>query len=361
MDRLSELAHRIGEASLCPESWPSVLSDVAEIGGGWSAQLFALANGRFIVDIAGGYSSDLSDELNRRGGGDPAISPRPGVLMRADPMTLTCDGDYLTQREKDRYPIYREFYEKVDGAYCTTAKLEARDDLFIGFAVNHSKTQGAPDALARHNLAALLPALKYALEMQVRIEDRASAMAVGAFDALSTAAFVLDFSGRIRRMSSAGEQLLAQRQFLFQRDGRLHATWPDSERELQTAIDHAARGRRVGAPCATPIILYGDDGRFRIADITTAPEQTTSLRLGACALVLVRGERARSDRLLRQLGLTRAEAEVARALADGWSPREIAASRGVSVDTVRTQMKVVYAKLDVSRQTELVSKLRDLL
>jgi DNA-binding CsgD family transcriptional regulator len=60
---------------------------------------------------------------------------------------------------------------------------------------------------------------------------------------------------------------------------------------------------------------------------------------------------------LKNYGLTQAELGVALALSDGKSPADHAESLGISVHTVRNQLRVVFDKLDVRRQAELVAKL----
>ena len=52
--------------------------------------------------------------------------------------------------------------------------------------------------------------------------------------------------------------------------------------------------------------------------------------------------------------LTHAEAELVRLMAEGYSLEEVAAERGVTMNTVRSQLKQVFAKTDTSRQGELV-------
>nr|WP_181708796.1 helix-turn-helix transcriptional regulator [Chthonobacter rhizosphaerae] len=61
-----------------------------------------------------------------------------------------------------------------------------------------------------------------------------------------------------------------------------------------------------------------------------------------------------SDRVLRRLGVTRAQARVAVMVGSGNIPAEIATMLGVSINTVRTTLKAAYLKLGVNRQTELV-------
>lgn len=52
--------------------------------------------------------------------------------------------------------------------------------------------------------------------------------------------------------------------------------------------------------------------------------------------------------------LTKSEADVAISIANGYSSLETAESRGVTVDTVKSQLKSIYTKLDIQKQTELV-------
>ena len=67
-----------------------------------------------------------------------------------------------------------------------------------------------------------------------------------------------------------------------------------------------------------------------------------------------RRQRPAEDTLRTRFGLTRAESRVALLRCDGRAPKNIAETIGVSVETVRSQMKSIFAKADVRRQIELV-------
>nr|WP_240953485.1 helix-turn-helix transcriptional regulator [Sneathiella chinensis] len=60
-------------------------------------------------------------------------------------------------------------------------------------------------------------------------------------------------------------------------------------------------------------------------------------------------------RLVNYFGLSRAEASVVGELASGASTEEIGRKRGVSVITIRNQIKSAQSKMGVTRQSELVS------
>jgi len=70
---------------------------------------------------------------------------------------------------------------------------------------------------------------------------------------------------------------------------------------------------------------------------------------------------ARDDSLTSRIralyGLTRAEAEVAQGLCAGQGLEELSQERGVALNTVRTQIKNIYVKMDCSRQSELVARI----
>lgn len=78
---------------------------------------------------------------------------------------------------------------------------------------------------------------------------------------------------------------------------------------------------------------------------------------GAVALLIVDPDReARPDAraLEAGLGLTRAEAEIGIFLVAGRRPPEIARLRGVSVQTVRSQLKTIYAKVGATSRADVV-------
>lgn len=58
--------------------------------------------------------------------------------------------------------------------------------------------------------------------------------------------------------------------------------------------------------------------------------------------------------------LTPRELEILASLADGWSNAEIAERHFVSVNTVKTHLRQIYGKLQVTRRVQAVSRAREL-
>jgi DNA-binding CsgD family transcriptional regulator len=90
----------------------------------------------------------------------------------------------------------------------------------------------------------------------------------------------------------------------------------------------------------------------------TAPE--VALAGTACTLLTVidpeRRARSSVEGLIACYGLTGAEAEVCRLIADGFQAREIADQRRVGLSTVKTQTRAIFSKTRTRNRAELVRR-----
>jgi DNA-binding CsgD family transcriptional regulator len=104
--------------------------------------------------------------------------------------------------------------------------------------------------------------------------------------------------------------------------------------------------------------------RLRV-DIFRLPVRDWAMHFAPRAIVIVRDPRKNAQRkvniIAATFALTPAETEVALALCDGLPRTQIAAQRGVSLETLRTQIRSIYSKTGCSRESELVLMLRALL
>ncbi|HEX6859973.1 MAG TPA: LuxR C-terminal-related transcriptional regulator, partial [Caulobacteraceae bacterium] len=102
----------------------------------------------------------------------------------------------------------------------------------------------------------------------------------------------------------------------------------------------------------------------RVVDVIRLPVREFAFGFEPRVLVAVRGERRTEAELPALLAdafsLTNVEATIAVRLAQGEAREAIAAERDVSVETVRSHIKKIFAKLDVRREAELAARLRQL-
>ena len=57
--------------------------------------------------------------------------------------------------------------------------------------------------------------------------------------------------------------------------------------------------------------------------------------------------------------LTEREEEILKELSNGYSPKEIAETLKISIQTVRTHIKNIYKKLEVNNQIQLLKKAKE--
>jgi DNA-binding CsgD family transcriptional regulator len=155
-----------------------------------------------------------------------------------------------------------------------------------------------------------------------------------ALDRLAVCAFIATDSGAVRELNASA-----------------HASMPAIEALSSNARDldvlRAATGEQ---PCGAAMSL--EVPSRGACDVTVSPLEA---RL---ALVMIapgrRTEGPALEQMRRGYGLTEAEARVLGALARGATVSEIALEHGVSASTVRAQVRSLFEKTGVNRQSDLV-------
>ncbi|WP_117193159.1 helix-turn-helix transcriptional regulator [Rhizobium terrae] len=121
------------------------------------------------------------------------------------------------------------------------------------------------------------------------------------------------------------------------------------------SLQHMLEHNRAPTTQASYDVLFEKNGRaFRITALWLNSSDIFEFLHGPSVALVVKPVMA--DLAEGAFGLSAAEAEVATAVIDGMSLSEIADSRQVSKETVRTQLKVVFRKLGISGQLELVRR-----
>lgn len=191
---------------------------------------------------------------------------------------------------------------------------------------------------------------------------QASHAALEAIDQLvatsSQRLFFLDPRGRIRKMSGLAEEMLVTGTELQAANGFLRARQADDDRDLQRLIaqsgvrggDVAPGGsmklrRRQGQPYQLSVSPLGP---LSYASWSAEPIMLVTVAEGAAPVLPV------ELRLREQFALTPAETRVAMALMQGGTLREAADAARVSINTVRAQLGVIFAKTGCRRQADLV-------
>ncbi len=286
------------------------------------------------------------------------IQQRPNTLVFPDQAIMPRSAMYKTE-------FYQDFVRPYDLSGNDLVVVAGKSEHTHSTFHFHSPAQSEEfDGEEIKQLAALVPHLKRGLHTHQQMAGlRANAnLFEAAFDGLANAVFLLNATGLVLRFNARAKQLMDARQAIAVQQGRLMALHPRDNMALQAAL----RPQPAWAPPAG-LMLRGPVPASNLR-LTVTPLQGHTLplwvdvhRRAQVAFMVTATHHdplsANSLTLVEHYGLTPAEAEVARLLADGLGPRQIAARRGKSINTIKAQIKQIYAKTGASGHAARLTKL----
>jgi DNA-binding CsgD family transcriptional regulator/PAS domain-containing protein len=213
----------------------------------------------------------------------------------------------------------------------------------------------------------LTPHLATAMAVHVRLsglEDRIRATEA-ALDRVPVGVCLIDQTGRIVHRNASAEAILAADDGLAERSGSLFAAAASESRELAAGIAEAVatdqhRAGGLGAMLSITRPSMRRPYSVLVAPLSPARDQTDGLigESRPCAIVLLTDLERKpcypAEVLAQRHRLTAAEARLACEMLTGSSLQDAADKFGVAIGTARNQLKQVFLKTDVTRQSELV-------
>ena len=177
-----------------------------------------------------------------------------------------------------------------------------------------------------------------------------------ALDAQGPGVLMLSRSGRVRFANAAARRMVARGDGFVLRGQRLQPSLPEDAGRLAEMLSRLGVGgaprvgslsihRRGLSPYLVSLSLAGGEDRTSIIAVMNDPDHI---------------DRSLPPRLRALFGLGLAEAEIACALAHGDDLETIAHARSTSLGTVRNQLKSISAKMNCSRQSQVVAIVRSL-
>jgi DNA-binding CsgD family transcriptional regulator len=309
------------------------------------------------------YSEQWEVEVEEwigRGGSDPAVNPYIAAGARLDPYQSFTDWEVVDESERRRHPLVGDFYDKMDVPHICCFKLESfvpgRSHYLVAL---RSKKRGPIGREQRAIHGKVARAAGMAIRRTLAVRSEGARLLRGALDTLSIAAFAVDGFGRMVAASAAGERIVCEGQFLRVVRGRFQACDEAGTRAIEQAVLGSARRLPGSAPSPAEIFqLRGADGKVAAkAQVIPLPRERSDIGLGAVGLLVIDRRRQESFQfLVEQWGLTRAEADVAVDLSRGARAGDISRVRGVSRETVRSQIKSIYAKARVTSQPAFIAR-----
>ena len=356
---LQRLVAAVHELALTPDEWPAVLRLLARALNCHCASAVMTTPERdapHTLGVVGITADDHSEFLRAWHKRNPYGSRRP--VRRAGAINL--GHDILPRAELVRSEMYRGYLAPRAIQEIIRLDIFHECDRSLSISVARPWSSGAFTREELQFTHTVMPHLQRAATVQARLGD-ASALARSALDALETAQapiFVLDRPGRVVHASAEAERLLCESDGLTAGRHGLRAVTPTHSAHLAALIGRAAGSG--GEPAASGMLrLPRSSGRpdLMLVAVPLSPRAALPQAHHPTVVLQVTDPLARTAPnralLAEAFELTPAEVDLATDLLGGLSVREIAASSGRSIATVRTHLANVLAKTGTARQSEL--------
>ncbi|MBE1204069.1 helix-turn-helix transcriptional regulator [Aminobacter carboxidus] len=214
----------------------------------------------------------------------------------------------------------------------------------------------------RQTFQLLLPHLTQAMSLFLRLNGLESEreLFAGALGRLAVGAIIVDKECRILQTTPQAEAILAEKDVLKNDRGRLRLldeAGPSGA--FAAAVAEIAEADPASFPGSRAFSIHRSSGEALGLVVRPAPHSAklhAPLRGAALVIIADAGSTVAPQPaiLVRLFGLTPAEAELAALMGQGLDLYDASAALGVTKNTAKAHLRMVFSKTGVSRQSELV-------
>jgi DNA-binding CsgD family transcriptional regulator len=271
------------------------------------------------------------------------------------------DFAFTDQEEMKRHPYFQEFLRPHGLKYFGGVKMAAGDDLWC-ISIQRTDQQGpfSPGELRR--LGGLSQKFASAAALARAFSFASAASALETLELSSSAVALLDRGGEILRFNRAAESLLSCDLTVTQ--SRLTSYDHNATLALDRSL-HLLLWAATTSALMQPVVLPRRDRRPILAYPVKLSSVSASVFADCQALLifvdLEKRPRPPPAALKATFALTPAEARLAVEISSGKPLDLIADEICISKETARNQLKSIFQKTDVNRQSELVALLASFL
>jgi DNA-binding CsgD family transcriptional regulator len=367
-------------AALEPGRWPVVIGRITELLGGKSGMMLTSLH----TPEKGGFyfpyrfpENYLSEYAERYHAYD--VWTHAGVAKNLiTEGTVATDEDLVPHEEYLKSRMFQEFGQRTDIVrLCVGVVFGTESSGVLPTVVSVYRGIADPpfgdEERALH--AILVPHLSRALGIMFRLRDAdlRVAASLASLDRLASGVILFGARRAVHFANRAARRMLGEEDGLRLRQtpqGKvtLAADAQEVQREIDGALDTCLEPAAIDVPHFSRAVLVGrPSGRAAyVLNLSALPVQNEfgggPDRPLAIAFLADPAEPVRVDeaQLERLYGLTPAECRVAAGIAGGQTLEALAATLGVSENTVKSQLQSVYDKLGVHRQAQLAKLLLSL-
>ena len=272
--------------------------------------------------------------------------------------------DLYTAEELKTSLTYNEALHLGSAQNSLRVRLDGPDGSHITWGIHDPVASGGWESSQLTLIKGLLPYIRQFVRVRQALVG-AEALGASVADLLDTpriGVIHLDRRGQIIEANDRARAILRHGDGLSDRGGELRARAPADHAHLEGLLAGALPSAGVGV--SGSMLLRRPSGVLpvvvHVKPVVVSPPDYGARRVAVLVLLVEPGRPSRIDPTLvaTTLGLTRAESQIAVALAHGQTVREIARSTGRQVSSIHWHLKHIYRKLGVARQAELVQLVR---
>ncbi|MGF1629316.1 MAG: helix-turn-helix transcriptional regulator [Kiloniellaceae bacterium] len=368
--RIEPLIEAVYDAAVDPEGWTEVMSLIRQdFSTGAETFYFLDYRKRSMRPV---HVSGISDHFLQsfeacfytadNPSTQVAALHRPGVIRTDQCLAEHFRDAGILQRSQ----YYNEWLRPQDFGHTMGMTPWAGDGIVLNLSLLRSSEIGAfrPKEIARFRKfhAHLRRALRVAIRLETLTEKRS--VTAGALDHLPHGVVFVNSRGKVLHCNSVAEKMIRPGIGLAIRSDRLVATDHATQRQL-AALLQRSQGDADGAEFdgAQNIIIQrpGRDRPLILSAIRLSPRRNGIFALQPTVMLLIVDPGASrsgiADLLHTLYRLTPAEARLAQVLLAGGGLRQAAATAGMTYETARWYLKILFQKTETSRQAELVARL----
>lgn len=359
------LVSRIYDAALHPDLWDSALEAFSDLIGGAGVNISCVdsaKNARFFFGAA-----RLDPDCGQRFLNNPVyiepINAKWMASLSGSPVgTLFFREQILTDAEYRRSPLFHDIIRPQKLWHWAFAPLIVQSDIFAPLALLHRPGIPLFDDEYTNFVSRVLPHLVRAIDVSMRLDTlQGKVKSMEALiDRLVIGVIVCGESGRVIQVNRAADAILSAADGLAVSRGHLLAATSGETASLLRLIGEAAgTGRSLDSKPGGAISLSRPSGERPIAILVTPFRDERGILEAArpCAIVFI-GDPEQKPRLPVELfaqlyGLTPRQAGLAHRLAGGDNLDDAAQALGITRNTARSHLRLIFDKTGTRRQSEL--------
>lgn len=343
--------------------WTQAVEEISELVGGKASAYLLINKETQFVEVSGFCGFTDQHRAAYEGPNGKTKDIRFQYLHNLLPGQVFRDFEYVPSRAAWDASEWIQYQREELGCYwCMSAQVSTHGLWQDIITINRLEKLGPHTDKEKSDLQTLLPHLARAAELQrmlTSLESRFGAV-LSVLDRLLIGVAIIDRSHRVALANVSAQQICeSSGTARLMRDGRFMASDSSQDQQLQQLIaDAIATSKSQGLSDGGQTLLTQGTSQV-LAEVIPLRDDNLpdgdNIR-GAAVFLLDQNlsQEVSLGGLAKIFGLSPAEEDVANTLSNGLSVKEVADRRNSSEETVRKQLKSVFAKTGVNSQLELV-------